>query len=211
MKLTTTTVTPAGLRRSERVTLGFLAAVTALVGVLTFITAINEAIALAFGVETQLSLSTNATVPSDAATGTASLVQGTFSTATVTLVGVSTGARAFLGGGALVTGLMFAVLTAAFVYLCVGLIRGRPFSRSTTWLLATASSTLIAGGMITLGLTSIGLFMVAGELNADPIDSIFPMASTVSLMPIFAGIALGAIAAAFEFGQRLQRDTEGLV
>ncbi|MFT2817591.1 hypothetical protein [Leifsonia sp. A12D58] len=210
-KLATPPTPPTGLRRSERIALSFLAAVTAVFGILVLVSAITQAISLAFDPHTQMSLSTNAQVPSGAATGTASLVQGTFSTATVTLAGISAAARAFLSGGTLVNGLMLATLAAAFTYLCVGLIRGRPFSRHATWLLATASTTLVLGGVITLGLSSIGQFMVAGELNADPSNTIFPMASTVSLMPIFAGIALGAIAAAFEFGQRLQRDTEGLV
>ncbi|GAB3127033.1 hypothetical protein [Glaciibacter psychrotolerans] len=200
-----------GLRRSERLSLAFCAAVAAIFGVLAFIGALSQTIAALFNTEIQATLSTVATVPADAANGSAALVTGTFATADVTLTGVSVAARVLLGSGILATGLMYATLAAAVVFLCVSLWRGRPFSRLATWLLATASITLLAGGVLGQGLSVAGQFMIASELNPDPIGSVFPFAGTGTLFPLVAGIGLGVIAAAFEFGQRLQRDTDGLV
>lgn len=208
MRLSTRT---NGLRQSERISLAFLGAVAGLFGVLALIGASVEAISTTFDAETRTTLSTAAVVPADAASGSAALVSGTFASADVTLRGVSFAARALLGGGTLINGLMYAVLAAAVVYLCVNLWRGRPFSRSATWLFATASIALLAGGILGQGLITTGQFLIAGELNSDPVGSVFPMASTGTLFPVFAGIGLGVIAAAFEFGQRLQRDTDGLV
>lgn len=206
-----TSTTTNGLRQSERFSLALLGALAGFSGLMALIGATAEAIATTFNAETHTTLSTVATVPADAATGSASLVTGNFASAEVTLTGVSFGARALLGSGILINGLMYAALAAAVVFLCISLWRGRPFSRLATWLFATASITLLAGGILGVGLITIGQFILAGELNADPTGSVFPMASTASFFPVFAGIALGVIAAAFEFGQRLQRDTDGLV
>lgn len=207
-----------GLRLSERISLAFLALVVAAsaIGV-----AVSGAFALAnalFGDTVRVDLVADMPVSPEAARGPATIVSGTFDSATVVVDGLDFGSRAWLAGGILVTALMYLAVAATIVFVCEGLFRGRPFARPMTWVLATSSVILVGGGLIGTGLTTAAKFTIAAQLNVDPTHSVFPMAGAVDFAPLLVGLGLAVIAAAFELGERLQRETvrlqretEGLV
>lgn len=164
-------------------------------------------IAETFGDHVQVTLATNTSVPTDTASGPASIVSGTHPTAALTVMGLSAGPRLLLAGGILVMALTVVVVAAAIMYLCFRLGRGAPFTTALTRMLSVSAWALILGGVGAQLLTGFGGWAVAGELNADPPRSDFPFAGTLDAWPFFAGIALRLIVAAFRAGERLQRDT----
>ncbi len=211
MKLSTRPTSRSALRRSERVSLLFFAVVAAAFGIAIAVSASGAIAGVVNGAETHLLLSTAQAVPLDAATGPASLISGTFESANVVISGLNFGSRALIAGGILARTLTYLALALTIVVLCIGLFRGRPFTRSVTWMLTTASLVLMTGGLMGSALTVAGQFAIAAQLNSDPTQSVFPFAGNADLVPVFIGLGLGAVAAAFEIGERLQRDTEGLV
>ncbi|MET1043989.1 MAG: hypothetical protein ABWX59_07695 [Microbacteriaceae bacterium] len=202
---------PVGLRMSERLSLALFATLAAAYGVGAASAAGIGLTSTMLGDEVTVSLSASQEVPASAVTGLATLVEGTFDAATVVVSGLDIGSRALLAGGILVIGLMNLAIAATLVALCLSLVRGRPFARSMTRLLATASSILMLGGLIGAGLTVAGQFAVATQLDPDPVDTVFPLAGSADLTPLIVGLGLAAVAAAFELAERLQRDTDGLV
>lgn len=200
-----------GLRSSERFGLGLLAVVSSAVALLLLISAVFSIAALFDPRGAAIELVAEFDVPSSTVTGSVELVSGSFTQADLVVAGLEPWSLVILAAGRAVTALMVVGIAVMIASLCVSLLRGRPFSRSSTWMISTVSAVLIAGSLIAIGLTTIANFWIASQLNEDPIGTTFPLASIGSLVPLFVGIALAAIGAAFEIGARLQRDTEGLV
>lgn len=213
-KLSKPQPTPArpGLRNSERVAVAVLAAIALVYAIIAAVSSVGQLLQAVSSAGMHITLDANLPVSLDADDGgTATILSGSFSSADLVLTGVSSTARALLGTGILVTGIMHVTLAVAFALLCISLVRGRPFTRSMTWLLTAASAILMIGGVLGQGCIAFSQFMVASELSGEPTTSAFPIAANIDLLPIIVGIGLGAVASAFEIGQRLQRDTDGLV
>ncbi|RUR03525.1 hypothetical protein [Labedella endophytica] len=204
------TVRTAVLDRSDVFVLWLFAVLAALVGVAALVTAVT-AIGGLFGDAVPVTLSTVMPVPADAATGTATIVSGSFDRADVVVSGIDMGARFALAGSIAVSALTTAIVAASIAALCRAVLRGRPFVRSMTWLLATASITLIAGTLIAAGLDTAAMFSIVAALNPDPMDAVFPFMSEYDFGPLLIGLVLSVVATAFQLGQKMQRDTEGLV
>lgn len=201
-----------GLRNSERTAVAVLAAIALAYAVVTVIGSISQLLQTLNSTGMHITLDANSPVPPDAAgSGTATILSGSFVGADLIVTGASSTARALLGTGILITGIMHITLAVAFALLCLSLIRGRPFTRSMTWLLSAASGILIIGGMLGQGFIAFAQFMVASELTGDSLQGAFPIAAHINFLPILVGIGLGAVASAFDIGQRMQRDTDGLV
>lgn len=110
--------------------------------------------------------------------------------------------------------LLYAVLVSAVIYLCVRLLRGRPFARSMT-----IAAVVVAVALIVLGSATD----VMGEYLRNGIQSEilgtgtppepFSGGSSFSFPGgyLMAGLAVAALALAFRIGENVQRDTEGLV
>lgn len=97
---------------------------------------------------------------------------------------------------------------ACLALLCVNLARGIAFSRLNTRLILWGTVSLLvawgAGGLFrTMGVN--GTFAAVSHHSYDNV--IF----SADLGPLFAILALGMVGTAFTVGERLQRDTEGLV
>ncbi|TKR27510.1 hypothetical protein FA014_00415 [Cellulomonas hominis] len=112
-------------------------------------------------------------------------------------------------GAAAVPPLATIGVTVCVLLLCRRMLAGQFFSGTITRLI-TAVSLLIAGGWVAwFGcsvLASNGvLALVADRALAEQITF------QVSWTPILTSMAVGALAAAFHAGEKLQRDTEGLV
>lgn len=158
-----------------------------------------------------VTLLVDAPLPAAASAGTAQLTEGSFSTADVTLSGLSALPRFLLtleGATALATGLLVSVTIG---YFCWSALRRRPFSRPVFWLVALVGYTLILGTVLGQGFGGLGHMMAAGELSADPGDGFWPLAAQIDPAPAVAGLVLLVAAGAIRLGQRLQQDTVGLV
>ena len=158
-----------------------------------------------------VTLLVDAPLPAAASAGTAHLVDGAFNTAQVTVSGLSSLPRFLLtleGATALATGLLVSVTIG---YFCWSVLRRRPFSRPVFWLVALVGYALILGTVLGQGFGGLGRMIAAGELNGVVPDGFWPLAVLVDLAPAGTGLVLLVAAAAISLGQRLQRETDGLV
>ena len=158
------------------------------------------------------SLVVDETLPASADGGTASLLRGRYESAVVTVGDVS--GTTF---GLLTTGLVFSIITSAtvalaFVYLSWRLLRSKPFKKSLSFAFITAGSALMIGTLLSIGFEGLGRMILASELvGEDKVGGFWPMAAQGDLGPVGFGLALLIVACAFEYGERLSRETDGLV
>lgn len=99
-------------------------------------------------------------------------------------------------------------------WLGIALMRARPFSRAMSWAIGTAAILVIVGGMLGQLLGAIGRAEVVRYLAASDSSvtkTFWLFLAEFDLAPLGWGFALALIAGAFEIGQRMQRDTAGLV
>ena len=153
----------------------------------------------------------DAPLPAAGSTGTAQIDGGSFDSAEVTVTGLSALPRFLLtleGSTALATTLL---VSATVVYFCWSVLNRRPFNRPVFWLVALVGYALILGTVLGQGFGGLGRMIAAGELNGDVPDGFWPLAVLVDLAPAGTGLVLLVAAAAISLGQRLQRETDGLV
>jgi hypothetical protein len=100
------------------------------------------------------------------------------------------------------------VIVACAMLLCRNLMAGNAFSRTNTRLVFTVSITLIVGTTLSSLFTTMGSNGAFATLSEGSYDG---AVATANLVPYFVAIALAAVALAFKAGERLRRETEGLV
>lgn len=158
---------------------------------------------------------------------TAAVVSGGFSVAEVEVTGLDLAARAFLAGGTAVQGMTFVLIGIVVALLCRRLLTDAPFATSLTRSLRLAAGTLALGGIAWQVLAAIGSTLAADQvLRVDSwastgdvppggvSDTGLPeptLGFTIEFWPILIALALVAVAAAFRSGERMQRETAGLV
>lgn len=201
---------PSGLGRADTIALWLFTGVTAFFGVAVLVGVVPAIVEL-FAEDVSLSVSASQPVPVDAATGTARIISGEFDRADLQVTGVDLWPRIALAIALALSSLCTAAIAATIVALCLGILSGRPFVRSVAWVLTTASLVLIAGNLIGAFFNTVAMFSIVAALNPDPVEAVFPFASEYDLTPLLIGLVFGAVATAFQLGQRMQRDTEGLV
>lgn len=129
--------------------------------------------------------------------------------AVLTVSGLPGVVVASLALAVVVDALMVLTIIACLGTLCRNLMtRGRAFSRTNTRLVITTAIALIAGTSIGTLLQTMG---VNGAFATVSERSYEAMVATASLAPYFIATGLAAVALAFKAGERLQRETEGLV
>jgi hypothetical protein len=116
----------------------------------------------------------------------------------------------------LIAGSTLAALVAATVAgaLAFGLRRiaaGDPFHHSMYRATLLAGLTLSIGMTIATGVEGFGLMMAADELNTLLASESFAIGFQLDFAPLFIGLAILGLAAVFRAGERLQRETAGLV
>ena len=160
----------------------------------------------------QLSLAVDGDLPADASTGAATLLDGHYESAWVSVTDLGPLSSSLLTVGLIVNVVAQVLVAASFVYLAFRLLRRRPFMKSLTWVFVTAGAALLIGSLVSQGLTGLGSWMVAGELGSTPgSDDFWVMAISIDLAPLGFGFALMLVGSAFEYAQKLSRETEGLV
>ncbi|MCU1404033.1 MAG: hypothetical protein JWQ43_336 [Glaciihabitans sp.] len=157
---------------------------------------------------------------------TAEVVGGGFTSAELRLDGLSQATRFVLAGGYLVQGITVILVAIAVGTLCSRLGSGTPFSGAVTRSVRIAAASIIVGGLAWQVLLGIGGLMAADEALAitgwnttdgsglsDTANSVgWPVPGNFSLdfWPVWLGLALLAVAAAFRYGEKLQRERETL-
>ena len=111
--------------------------------------------------------------------------------------------------GQLAFGITVVVVVACLIALSRNILRGRVFSRTNTRIVA------IGGGVGLVGAATSRFFdnMLANAAMAQAIDGPFDTA-VISIEPftfVLAAFAVAVVGTAFVIGDRLQKDTEGLV
>ncbi|MCW4385393.1 hypothetical protein OH146_06355 [Salinibacterium sp. SYSU T00001] len=172
---------------------------------------------------------------------TADVTGGGFRSADVVLAGLGIDARAFLAAGHAVQGATFIVIAITIALLCQRLLAdGGGFATPLTRAVTLTGATVAAGGIVWQVLFAIGGSIASEQAlrvsgwtseNApgpdqqgldpqwegtpyDPLATGLPeptIFAQLDFWPILLGLALAAVAFAFRRGERLQRDTEGLV
>ncbi|MEO7349880.1 MAG: hypothetical protein ABIW32_08505 [Terrimesophilobacter sp.] len=165
----------------------------------------------------------------------ASVVGGGFTTADVMVDGLGMDARLILAAGGVVQGVTLIVIACVIALLCHRLLGGSPFrgllARSTTW----AAAAIAIGGIAWQFLFEIGGSIASSQVlqlngwNSTPtstemsdyVDTHFDPFATglpesafgfhLDFWPLLIGLALAAVAVAFRYSERLQKDTDGLV
>lgn len=99
-------------------------------------------------------------------------------------------------------------IVACGMVLCRNLMAGKAFSRTNTRLLITASVVLVAGTAIGSLFETMGVNGAFATVSDKTFDNVV---ATVNFVPYFVASGLAVIALAFKTGERLQRETEGLV
>lgn len=137
-----------------------------------------------------------------------SATEGLVTEAQVSVSGVAPVAVIFLVVGILITAFGLLAATILGALFCVRLLRGVLFIRSNTAILFAISMLLLGAPLLGSFFEHMGMNGVMARLGAEDVSQ---WAYTLQLMPILAAMAVGVLVIVFRRGERLQRDTEGLV
>lgn len=210
MKVKTPALAPWG--RWDRIGMWLILGGSIAYAVIVFATGIGR---LAHQLATQTwsgSLVVEQPLPASADGGTAELIRSSYETATVTLGNLSGWAFGLLTTSLVVSLITTATVALSFVYLSWRLLRAKPFKKSLTITFITAGSALLLGSILSIGFDALGRMIAISELlGDDKLTGFWPMTFTGDLSPIGFGLALLVVACAFEYGERLTRETDGLV
>jgi hypothetical protein len=158
---------------------------------------------------------------------TADVVGGGFDQAMVEVSGLDTTTQVWLAAGGVLQGTTNVVIGLTVVLLCTSIIQHNPFRAKRGINLAAAAIIVgglgwqicdaVAGGLAsTQVLGATGSSLDTSKVHWNDVRDVIglPAAAsewTVDFWPIWVGLALFAVSAAFQYGQKLQKDTAGLV
>lgn len=109
---------------------------------------------------------------------------------------------------AAVPALAAVAIIACVLLLCRNLLSGRAFSPGNTRLVTAISLLIASGWALSLLFTTMANNGAVAAMSGGELDS---ATLQVDWVPVLASMAVGAVAAAFRRGERLERDTDGLV
>jgi hypothetical protein len=192
----TATTTHPRLGLADRAAFGVIAGLAGALGLLTLVDGVWRTVALAVG------------------TGPVDLIAfspltdnvGNITGATVTSDAIDAGSRVLLVIASAVSLLVAVTISAAIVVFLAMTARGTPFHRTLYPVVLTTGLVMSFGGMIAGGLDGLGRMIAGGELG-EPYRAAFEL----QLGPWAFGFVVLVAAYVIRAGERLQRDTEGLV
>lgn len=149
-------------------------------------------------------------LPTAANASDVTIVSGSFETAVVTLAGLPP----HIGGLAMTAQIASVLSNATFgaVIALIGwnLVRGTVFRRSLATWVTIAGGILLLGFLLAEALGAFASMLVASELNAG-VSPFWSLAGVVDGGGYVTGVVLMLTGLAFQYGEYLQRDTQGLV
>jgi hypothetical protein len=184
--------------------------VALIVGILSLIGgAVSISQHLASG-STQLTLVADKPLPAAATHGGALFLHGLYASASVRVHGLSGGVVALETAAELATVLVEVSLSALVAILAWRLLRGGLFRRSISRAVTAAGVILTVGGLVSQAGVALAGGAAASQLNGGG-NGFWPLAGRFDPTLTVFGIVLMLVALAFEYGERLQKETEGLV
>lgn len=194
---------PRALALTEKVILGFIAGAAAAIGIIELVMAVGRIIEITGTAPTTLH-----DVPLAEPAPASGIDGADYERVTLHVAGLPGGAIAALVGASVLGTLLTVGICAFVAWLCLRVFLGKPFVRSITWGVGIVAILALA--------VALGVPLLTGIANAEAATLLDTPALPALLVeidpaPIGWAFALTVIAAAFELGQRLQRDTEGLV
>lgn len=196
---------------TEAVTLGLVATGAVSIGIASVVGAIGAGVDI-FSSPVAVSLPVNDAEMASLA-GADGVSAAEYTQSLVSLETLDAGTRWLLLAEVALPALATVIVCGALWWLGLSLIRQRAFRRSMVPVLATAAFALIVAGMIAPLFGAIARAQVVEQLTASGADTggFWLLLYQLDPSPIGWGIALALVATAFEVGQRLQKETEGLV
>ena len=149
------------------------------------------------------------------------IVDARYESVWIEVAGISAGSRwLFFLEFALPT-LAAITISVSVVWLAIALLRGRPFTRALTNSIGVAAIAVMIGGMGAQIAGAVGRASVvsqlgareitAGDMGAGPYEGFMAFALNLDAAPVGWAFGLALVAAAFQIGTRMQRETELLV
>lgn len=132
-------------------------------------------------------------------------------TATVEVGALTVGAVGLALGGAALAAVVSAIVAGALAVALRRVAAGDPFAPSMRRSAVIAGTALSLGMLVSLGLSGLGRMMAADELNQLLGSDRFVVGFDLDLTPVAIGVAVVALSRLFSVGERLQRETAGLV
>ncbi|WP_010204001.1 hypothetical protein [Salinibacterium sp. PAMC 21357] len=154
------------------------------------------------------------------ADGIAAISKAEYESVSLVIEGLPAGIRVLLVSQETAGAMLGIGLSLIVFVLGTKLLKKRPFARSATWSALAASVLVMAIGMLLPmlhGITNAEIIQFLGDTvlaNGDSgigEEGLLIFGVLIDFSPLAWGLALGVVAAAFEFGERLQRDTDGLI
>ena len=159
---------------------------------------------------------------------TAQVTSGGFTSAEVSVSGLDIAARAWLAGSSLLQGATIIMIAIVVVTLSLTILRNDPFQPAVARSIRLVGITVIVGGLAWQACSGVGESLASKQVlqlgstelknlaSWDDINTIigFPQPTPhiqVDFWPIGVGLVMLVLAAAFRYGERLRRDTDGLV
>lgn len=138
----------------------------------------------------------------------AALAGATYDRVDLEVTGLSGGGVAALGAATVTQSLLLIGAALVVAWLSLRIFLRRPFARSATWGLGLVSILTLVTGLLNPLFTGIANAEAAALLDVDALPAFL---IEISPAHIGCGLALAVVAGAFEIGQRMQRDVEGLI
>jgi len=138
------------------------------------------------------------------------IVAGHFSSADVTVAGLPAGIVATVVVSDVSKTLTEVALCVLVAVLAWRMLRRRPFRRSLSLTVSLAGLILVVGGVLGQGTAAIAGGATAAQLNGGG-NGYWPLAGRFDPTLPVVGLVLVLVGLVFEYGTRLQNDTEGLV
>jgi hypothetical protein len=203
----------ASWSRWDRVGLWLMLVGASVIALLSLVVGIIGAAGEVVSGTRHMTLITEQPLPAAASTGSATLVDGYFDTARLGVADLSAGTAGLLTAGSVLGVLVQTSVALCFAYLAWRLLRAKPFMASLTATFVAAGAALAVGGLVGQFLTGFGQWNAALELGGDGSadDPFWPLVMSLDAAPIGLGFALLIVASAFQYGERLARETDGLV
>ena len=206
-----TTSKTANLAGAGLLTIQFIALVYAVVALAGGVIAVVESLSSA---TLELTLPATASLPASVlgnpdAVGQARVVGGQFTQGSASIADLGLAPRALHAAGSGILALTAVTVALALAYFCWKLHKRQPFMAATTRAVTIAAAALLAGGFTGQALLGFSTWTAIDQLGLD--QDLLPLSIQINLLPVAAGIALAIVATAFQLGERMQRDTEGLV
>ncbi len=199
--------------RTLRLVVWLCLAAAMLVGGITLVVGVTEIVNGLVTTKTELTLIADRPLPAAAEVSSSGsrIIEGNFETAHLIVTDLPFGISVLAAAAALVDVLTGVAIPTLIALLSWRLLRGAYFARSLSLVAVVAGGALLIGGVFSQGLGSFAAAMAAADLNGPGGRGSWPLAGRLDFTTIVTGLILLLLGLAFEYGERLQHDTEGLV